>query len=190
MMYFNDYEEFEDWDANATALETALGGLSQNIKKALAIVETYHNQPRTVGAGNYNRHPLRVARIVAEELQITNEETILIALCHDLGEWSTYNIENLKNEFGNEVYEGVQALTWDQKEKWSDFVERIVNSNIRNLIAIKIADKLDNNRAIALSGNAEAKQKAKTKTIETILPLVEKYFPQMKNTYDESLARL
>ena len=65
-----------------------------------------------------------------------------------------------------------------------------MNSNIPNIIAIKIADKLDNNRAIALSGDAETKQKAREKTLKTIMPLVENYYPEMKNTYEESLDRL
>lgn len=189
-MYFHDLETYEDWNANLQALESEVRFLSAKIKKAIEIVEKNHDQPRMFTKGNYNRHPLRVARILAEELNVTDETSILIALCHDLGEWTDYNIENLKSEFGPEVYEGVHVLTWDQQGEWSDFVERIVNSNIKNLIAIKVADKLDNNRAIALSGGLEAKQKAKEKTIKTILPLVEKYHPEMKNTYNESLARL
>ena len=189
-MYFHELESFEDWDANVQALETKLGHLSKRVNKALEIEKKYHDQPRTFTKGNYNRHPLRVARILAEELDVLEETAILIALCHDLGEWSDYNIEDLKSEFGQEVYEGVRVLTWDQKGEWSDFVDNIVNSNIKNLIAIKIADKLDNNRAAALSGGIEEKEKARNKTINTILPLVKKYYPEMLKTCDEVLQRL
>ncbi len=151
-MYFHHLETFEDWEANLAALESKLGSLSIKVKKALKIVEKYHDQPRMFTKGSYNRHPLRVARILAEELNITDETSILIALCHDLGEWSDYDITNLKREFGKDVFKGVETLTWDQKGEWSDFVDSIVKSNIKNLTAIKIADKLDNNRASALSG--------------------------------------
>ena len=189
-MYFHDLEIYEDWDSNLQALESKVGSLSAKVKKALEIVKTYHDQPRMFTKGNYNRHPLRVARILAEELNVVDETSILIALCHDLGEWSDYDITNLKEEFGDDVYEGVKTLTWDQKGEWSDFVESIINSNIENLIAIKLADKLDNNRAIALSGSNEDKEKAKEKTVKTILPLVEKYYPEIRHSYDDSLRRL
>ncbi len=186
-MYYKDLNQFEDWDTNQLALEKSLHGLSASVKNALNIVEKYHDQPRRVGKGNYNRHPLRVARILAEELRITDETAILIALCHDLGEWSDYDIADLKNEFGSAVYDGVSVLTWDQKGDWSDFVARSEKSNMPNLMAIKIADKLDNNRAIALSGSADEKQKAKEKTLQTLLPLVEKYHPEMKNACMDSI---
>ncbi len=189
-MYFHDLETYEDWDANVEALEARAGFFDGNLEKALEIVKKYHDQPRTFTKGNYNRHPVRVARILTEELGVIDESSILIAPCHDLGEWSDYNIADLKNEFSNGVYEGVCVLTWDQKGEWSDFVDSIVSSNIKNLIAIKIADKLDNNRAIALSGSDEEKQKAKEKTLKTILPVMKKYHPEMSDAYDEVLSRL
>jgi guanosine-3',5'-bis(diphosphate) 3'-pyrophosphohydrolase len=189
-MYFHDLETFEDWEANVSVLEVKTGHLSEKVTKALEIEKKYHDQPRMFTQGNYNRHPLRVARILVEELHILDETSVLIALCHDLGEWSEYLIEDLKDEFGQEVYEGVRVLTWDQKGEWADFVASIVNSNIKNLIAIKIADKLDNNRATALSGSTEEKEKARNKTTSTILPLVVKHYPNILETYNEVLSRL
>ena len=189
-MYFYDLKTYEDWDVNVGALENKIGVLSDKVKKALEIVEKYHNQPRMFTEGNYNRHPLRVARVLAEELNVIDENSILIALCHDLGEWSDYDIIDLKEEFGDIVYEGVKTLTWNQEGEWSDFVDSIVNSKVKNLIAIKISDKLDNNRAVALSGNMEAKEKARNKTINIIMPLVKKYHPEMLDAYSKSLSDL
>jgi (p)ppGpp synthase/HD superfamily hydrolase len=189
-MYFHALETFEDWDSNVSALTSSIGFPSEKVSKAIEIVKEYHDQPRMFTLGNYNRHPLRVARILAEELSIKDETAILIALCHDLGEWSDYDLENLKIEFSQEVYDGVCILTWDQKGEWSDFVNTIVESKIKDLIAIKISDKLDNNRAAALSGTEEEKVKAKNKTKKTILPLVIEYYPEMLETYNEVLTRL
>ena len=188
-MYFDDLKKFEDWDAHVAVLEAKAGPLSGRVRKALEIVERYHDEPRRLTKGNYSRHPLRVARILAEEIGVIDETSILIALCHDLGEWSKYNIENLKREFGPEVYEGVRALTWDQNGPWSGFVERIVSSPIKNLIAIKVADKLDNNRAVALSGGEDEKIKAKNKTREVMIPLVEKHYPAMLEAYNKTLSQ-
>lgn len=189
-MYFHNFEAFEDWDAHISALKQKLGSLNHDVITAIEIVREHHNQPRTITKGNYNRHPLRVARIIVEDMSIHDVDSILIALCHDLGEWTNYNIENLKNEFSDTVYSGVQILTWDQIGSWSDFVDSIVGTGIKNLIGIKIADKLDNNRAIALSGSSDEKSKTKDKTINTVLPLVEEYYPRMTNSYAEVLSRL
>lgn len=189
-MYFHNLKYFEDWDAHIAVLESKLGSLSKKLNQAIAIVEEYHNQPRTITTGNYNRHPLRVARILVEEMDITNETVLLTALFHDLNEWSSYDIENLKDEFGEEVYQGIRTLTWDQKGSWADFVNSVAASGSTNLIAIKIADKLDNNRAIALSGTDEEKARASDKTTKIILPLVERLYPKLLGTYSEVLLRL
>jgi len=189
-MYFDDLEKFEDWEDHLSTIESILGQLSPKVAKAIKIIKAEHDEPRIFTEGNYNRHPLRVARVLVEELKIFDEKSILIALCHDLGEWTNYDITELKDEFGIDVYEGVSTLTWDQIGEWSDFVDNIVNSNINNLTAIKIADKLDNNRAIALSGNNEEKLKAKAKTLDIIMPLVKKHHPEMTSSYDEVLQRL
>lgn len=189
-MYFLDLEQYEDWDAHVTVLKSNIGELSPRITRALEIVKKYHDQPKFTTEGNYNRHPLRVSRILTEEMKITDEHSVLIALCHDLGEWSDYDLNDLKSEFDENTYQGVKALTWDQKGKWSDFVEKIVSSDLDNLVAIKIADKLDNNRAVALSGSSKEKLKAKKKTLEVILPLVQQYHPAMVTAYDEVLSRL
>lgn len=189
-MYYHNLDSFEDWDAHMITLGSKLRSLSEKVKKAIRIVETHHDQPRIFTQGNYNRHLLRVARILAEEMNVIDETTILISLCHDLGEWSTYDIKNLSTEFDEEVYKGVKVLTWDQKGNWSDFVDSIAKSNIKNLVQIKIADKLDNNRALALSRSSEEKQKAIEKTKNSILPLVQNYCPEMRTAYDEVLLRL
>jgi (p)ppGpp synthase/HD superfamily hydrolase len=189
-MYFRNLTEFEDWEGNLDALKNKLGNLNQKVSRAVELVKKHHDQPRISTEGNYNRHPLRVARILAEELNITDETSILIALCHDLAEWSKYDIALLSDEFGQDVYEGVKILTWNQQGEWSNFVDSIVNLSNKKLIAIKIADKLDNNRAVALSGNIEEKKKAKEKTLNTIMPLVERFYPEMTDSYNESLSRL
>ena len=189
-MYFDNLDEFESWKTHVGVLTSCFGLNNSKINKAIEIVEEYHNQARIIGEGNYNRHPLRVARILIEEMKIIDENSVLIALCHDLGEWSDYDVRQLNEEFGGRVFQGVNVLTWNQEGEWAAFVAKIVESNIENLLTIKIADKLDNNRAIALSGDSEDKLKAKNKTIKTILPLVEKYYPSMLNAYREVLICL
>ncbi|QQR79149.1 MAG: hypothetical protein IPJ68_02650 [Candidatus Moraniibacteriota bacterium] len=156
------------------------------VERARGIVEKYHDTPRTLYTGNYNRHPVRVARILLEEFDVKNTRAVLIALCHDLGEWSEYDVKNLKNEFGTDVIAGVETLTWNQGDTWDTFFQKIVSTKDDDLIKVKMADKLDNNRAAAFSSEAE-KQKAREKTEKVLRPFVEKNYPEYWEKFEESL---
>lgn len=176
--YYNQLDSFEDWDDNYSSVMSLINKDADLVKKAIEIIEKYHNQNRYLYKGIYNRHPLRVARILLEEFNLNDINSILIALCHDLGEWSDYDIKNLKEEFNLEVYNGVKALTWDKNKDWRLFVEKIIKTNNQNLIQIKIADKLDNNRGLVFSDNSKEKLKAKKRTNLIIRPIIKKYYPE------------
>lgn len=174
--YYSCLNSFEDWDDNYNVVTNLVNGDSQ-IEKAIKIIKKYHNQNRYLYKGIYNRHPLRVARILLEEFKLNDVNSILIALCHDLGEWSDYDIEYLKKEFNLEVYNGVKVLTWDKNKDWNLFVEKIIKTDNQNLIQIKIADKLDNNRGLVFSDSLKEKAKTKKRTNLIIRPIIERYYP-------------
>ena len=183
-------DSFEDWDAHKSVILHTVKNSPEPIERAIAIVEKWHNTPRTLYVGNYNRHPLRVARILVEEFEVTNPKTLLIALCHDLEEWSEYNMEELEKEFGTDVKAGVALLTWKEQDTWGTFFQKITNSKNKDLIKIKIADKLDNNRAAAFSNSLSEKQKARDKTELILRPYIEKTFPQCWKKFEESIRNL
>lgn len=188
--YFTSLEAYEDIEAHKSALLNNIDYDKVIMQKAIEIVEEYHDTPRTLYPGNYNRHPIRVARILVEEFGVKNTTTILIALCHDLGEWTEYNLENLEKEFSAEVRTGVETLTWNRNDTWEDFFQNIIASDNDDLIKIKIADKLDNNRAAVFSTDESEKRKARDKTELIMRPFVENRFPEYWKKLEKSLEAL
>jgi len=189
--YYRNLETYEDLTAHEFVVLNAVEQKDKAlVEKAIKIVEQYHDTPRTLYKGNYNRHPVRVARILVEEFGVKNIKAILIALCHDLGEWTNYDIKNLRKEFGNDVTTGVEALTWNPSDTWEVFFQKIVATGSDDLIKVKMADKLDNNRAAAFSNDEKEKQKAQEKTELIMRPFIEKRFPEYWNKFEESLQVL
>lgn len=188
--YYNTLQSYEDEHAHKTfVLEQCKE--SSILLEAFTIIEKYHDQPRYFWRGKYYTHPTRVARILLEELEVTSLDAILIALCHDLGEWTNFPIKEIRSLFGDSVYHGVQLLTWNKKEDtWATFVSKIVESKTPFLIKIKLADKLDNNRGIIFSDNLKEKEKAMTKTIDIIQPIALKYHPKLWTLFETSLQNI
>lgn len=188
--YYRALDTFEDWEKHKSFVLGKAGKEYELIERAIEIVQKYHDKPRTLYKGTYNRHPLRVARILLEEFSVTNPKTVLIALCHDLGEWTDYEIPNLKKEFGDDVFTGVEALTWKEGETWDAFFYNVVKMNDRDLLKVKLADKLDNNRGAAFSSNITEKEKARNKTEKVVRPFIEEHFPEYWAKFEESLEKL
>ncbi len=189
--YYKNLETYEDLDAHKSAVLNNIDAKDKKIiEKAIKLVEKYHNTSRTLYPGNYNRHPLRVARILLEEFGIKNTNAILIALCHDLGEWTNYNIEDLEKEFNAQVKNAVTILTWNKNDSWDNFFQKIITTDNKNIINVKMADKLDNNRAAAFSNSAEEKRKAINKTELILKPFIEKEYPLYWSIFEKSLQPL
>ncbi len=188
--YYRNLVTYEDLEAHKLVVLNAIEPKDKlQVEKAIKIVEEYHNTPRTMYEGTYNRHPLRVARILLEEFGVKNTKAVLIALCHDLGEWSDYDVQNLEKEFGTTIKAGVEALTWSPSETWESFFQSIISVGDEDLLKVKMADKLDNNRAALFSDDTH-KQKAKEKTELIIRPFIEKRFPEYWRKFEESLQWL
>lgn len=189
--YYKNLDTYEDLEehknvvfSNTKEKDKAL------VEKAVKIVEEYHNTPRTLYEGNYNRHPVRVARILIEEFGVRDTNAVLIALCHDLGEWTKYDVKDLELEFGVDVMRGVEALTWNQNDTWDSFFQKIVSIGDDNLIKVKMSDKLDNNRSAVFSDNGAEREKARSKTLVVMRPFIEKHFPEYWNLFEKSLKAL
>ncbi len=189
--YFRNLDAYEDLDAHKTAV---LNGIEQKdralVEEAIKVVEQYHNTPRTLYKGNYNRHPVRVARVLIEEFGVKNTNAVLIALCHDLGEWTKYDVKDLEKKFGIDVKNGVDTLTWDQNGTWESFFQKIISIGNSDLMKVKMADKLDNNRGAVFSSDPGEKKKARDKTELILRPFVEKQFPEYWGTFEKSLQAL
>jgi len=90
--------------------------------------------------------------------KVNLEKVILLALLHDTIEDTSATYEEIKNEFGNEIAEGVSALTKNKslpcEERMKDSIERIKKQSVEVSI-VKLADRLFNLKDIPLQWSEE-----------------------------------
>lgn len=91
-------------------------------------------------------HSIRVGVRLIEQHE--DETTVIAGFLHDLIEDTDCTIEYIEKEFGKEVADLVQVLTFDQtitdyKERWNKEIPKIIKAG-RQAMIIKVADSLDN----------------------------------------------
>ena len=128
----------------------------------------------------YINHPLRVALILTEEIQIHDADLVCTALLHDIIEKSNGSIDDqLKNDFGEHVYNMVHAVTRPKiknevREKMLDEYFHNIATGSRFIRYIKLADRLDNIRALKNALHKDKLMRYKEETQKYILPIAEK----------------
>ena len=138
--------------------------------------EAHENQQRRSGE-DFILHPLGVALILAELR--SDDATIAAGLLHDVVEDTDTTIEQVRDEFGEEVarlVEGVTKLTrihfqsreQAQAENYRKMIVAMADDH--RVILIKLADRLHNMRTIEYLGKQKQLQKAR-ETLEVYAPL-------------------
>jgi GTP pyrophosphokinase len=128
----------------------------QRIRAAYELAKEAHKPQRRKSGEPYIIHPVAVARIVAEELELSTE-SIMAAFLHDVVEDTPYTIEDINDHFGEDVSYLVNVLTKKKththvqgSSKQIDNFRQILASleyDIRALL-IKLADRLHNMRTL------------------------------------------
>lgn len=115
--------------------------------------EAHAGQKRKSGAP-YIIHPVAVARIVAEELQL-GPNPVIAAFLHDVAEDTSFTLDDIKTRFGPDVAYLVRVVTKQKKMQYetSKQVENFkqmldsLHYDIRAIL-IKLADRLHNMRTL------------------------------------------
>lgn len=125
------------------------------IKKAFQIANEGHSKQFRKSGEPYILHPLAVARIVAEDMQL-GANAVIAALLHDLVEDTEYKMDFVEKVFGSDVAYLVRVVTKQKKEHYEitkqvDNFKQMLDSvqyDIRAIL-IKLADRLHNMRTLA-----------------------------------------
>ncbi len=138
--------------------------------------EMHRNQLRKSGE-EYIIHPVAVAEILADLGM--DQETIAAGLLHDVIEDTSYSLEDMEKEFGEEVTELVDGVTKLSALKFESKEERqaenlrkmflAMSKDIRVLI-IKLADRLHNLRTINYMTHEKIIEKCQ-ETLDIYAPL-------------------
>jgi GTP diphosphokinase / guanosine-3',5'-bis(diphosphate) 3'-diphosphatase len=145
------------------------------IERAFEVAERAHEGQQRKSGDAYITHPLAVATILAE-LGMT-EVTIAAALLHDTVEDTSYTLDALRVDFGDEVAMLVDGVTKLDKVNYGDAaqaetVRKMVVAMARDIrvLVIKLADRLHNARTWRYVSVSSAQRKAR-ETLEIYAPL-------------------
>ena len=148
------------------------------VEKAYLIASKYHEGQKRKSGEDYIIHPLCVAMILAN-LHM-DAETIVAGILHDAVEDTDYTLEQVKEDFSDNVallVEGVTKLTElnlvnDKVEKQAENLRHMfiaMSKDIR-VIIIKLADRLHNLKTLEYQNKEKQEEKAR-ETIEIYSPL-------------------
>ena len=126
----------------------------QRLRDAFEFAREAHSPQKRKSGEPYIIHPVNVARIVAEELEL-GVDPVIAAFLHDVVEDTPYTIEDIKERFGEDVAFLVGVVTKEKKDK---YVQSKQVDNFRQILAsmqydvrallIKLADRLHNMRTL------------------------------------------
>ncbi len=125
------------------------------IRKAYAFAAEAHKDQRRQSGEPYITHPIAVARIVAVELEL-GANPVCAAFLHDVVEDTPHPIEEIREQFGDDVAFLVKVVTKKkgnnyEASKQIDNYRQILDSvhyDVRALM-VKLADRLHNMRTLS-----------------------------------------
>ncbi|MCT1607055.1 bifunctional (p)ppGpp synthetase/guanosine-3',5'-bis(diphosphate) 3'-pyrophosphohydrolase [Nesterenkonia massiliensis] len=145
------------------------------IRRAFDVAHHHHRDQKRKSGDPYITHPVAVATILAE-LGL-NGSTLAAALLHDTVEDTEYSLEQLTDEFGEEIAQLVDGVTKLDKLKFGDAaqaetVRKMVLAMAKDIrvLMIKLADRLHNARTWRYVPAESSARKAK-ETLEIFSPL-------------------
>ena len=130
-------------------------------KKAMELCFEAHKDQKDKSGLSYVFHPFHLAE------QMQTEETIIVALLHDVIEDSNFTINDLINEgFSKEIIDALMLLTHDDNENYMDYVRKIKSNPIAK--TVKLADLAHNSDLTRLDHVDEKALKRYNQYIEAI----------------------
>ena len=145
------------------------------VERAYLTAERHHQGQLRKSGDPYITHPLAVSTILAE-LGMT-PPTLCAALLHDTVEDTSYTIDALRGDFGDEVALLVDGVTKLDKVKYGDTaqaetIRKMVVAMAKDIrvLVIKLADRLHNMRTLRYL-KQEKQERVARETLEIYAPL-------------------
>lgn len=164
--------------------------ISQALKWAFEIEYQHGSVPSSV----YLNHPLRVATILAKEIDTPADETLAIALLHNVLEVSDVSRDQLSNSLGAGIAKAIDALTVDRtlqndisyKEKYYSRIEATSLACAR----VKVADKLDNIYMLCFNPSDEIRCNYLNEIDRWVVPIARRVLPVLAERLEQASAAM
>ncbi len=145
------------------------------LERAYGIAEQMHGTQMRKSGDPYITHPLAVTTILAD-IGMT-EPTLVAALLHDTVEDTPYTLDQLRDDFGDEVAVLVDGVTKLDKVQYGDSAQAetirkmiVAMSRDIRVLVIKLADRLHNMRTLRYL-KAETQERKARETLDIYAPL-------------------
>ncbi len=151
------------------------------IRKAFFMALEAHKNDRRQSGEPYFYHPYAVAVILANHIPL-DDISIAAALLHDVVEDTSVSLNDIRNEFGEELAEIIDGVTkisgyfqGQDVQKFENY-RKLLLSLVKDLrvIIVKFADRLHNMRTINAVNPDKQKRIAK-ETLEIYAPLAHRF---------------
>jgi len=143
----------------------------QNIVRAYELAETAHTGQMRDEGTPYILHPLRVAILIAEELDNYSPDLLCSALLHDVIEDTDVTREQITGQFGANVGLIVWLMTKLEDVSLPAYLAAIEAHADLGAPLVKLSDRLDNLRFLVRSPKAEKKRRYIRTTEQYYLPI-------------------
>ncbi|MFC1658665.1 signal peptidase I [Candidatus Omnitrophota bacterium] len=121
------------------------------------------SKPRITGEP-YISHPVQGACILFYEFGITDEDTLAVALLHDVVEETRVTLDNIEKKFGSEIALGVGVLTKQPKKGTElspankrEYFTNLLKGPVSSQIVKAAGDRLPNIRSLRLAPLTESR---------------------------------
>ncbi|WP_414813211.1 RelA/SpoT family protein [Nocardioides sp. Root1257] len=145
------------------------------LERAYLTAEKMHGTQTRKSGDPYITHPLAVTTILAD-IGMT-ESTLAAALLHDTVEDTPYTLEQVRQDFGDEVAQLVDGVTKLDKVKYGDSAQAetirkmiVAMSRDIRVLVIKLADRLHNMRTLRYV-RQETQERVARETLDIYAPL-------------------
>ncbi|GAB6985941.1 GTP pyrophosphokinase [Nocardioides pyridinolyticus] len=145
------------------------------LERAYLTAERLHGTQTRKSGDPYITHPLAVTTILAD-IGMT-EPTLAAALLHDTVEDTPYTLEQVRQDFGDEVAQLVDGVTKLDKVKYGDSAQAetirkmiVAMSRDIRVLVIKLADRLHNMRTLRYV-KQETQERVARETLDIYAPL-------------------
>ena len=180
------WNNYDEWDLDEPSW-----------KKAVDFANKYHSKSGQYRIGKngeklpYMTHIYAVMKILTDEANITSDKVLTVAALHDVVEDTECTIEDVKEEFGEDIAEAVDLLTRKEGQSFDEYAERIFTSKkFPWLGKVKIADRIHNLRTYPEVGDKGKVKYKYDETVRCIKPYAEKQSPILSKKLDESMKMI